>query len=183
MLNKCAAERTRLRTFVSSSSGCRCGSNMAKQSRDRGGWPLTERQFECIEQYWKRKSAKEIAIELGISYHSVEKHLGQVREKLGAKTTIEAAKMMFGDDEQLAVRPYYEAPELTPALSVGQVTPSSQASYDRTGVTTETAPLNPFGAGMTLFLILAAAVGSILAVAALIAAAEGANQLGRAMFS
>lgn len=40
------------------------------------------------------KSAKEIAVDLGISHHAVEKRLKMARTKLGATSSLEAARML-----------------------------------------------------------------------------------------
>ncbi|UUR08138.1 LuxR C-terminal-related transcriptional regulator [Sphingomonas glaciei] len=156
---------------------------MTNVSEKRGDWPLTDRQFQCLEGFWARKTSKQIALELSISHHSVEKHLLACRERLQVSSSAEAARMIFAGDEALAVRPYYEASELHPDAAMSQRSGTHQLPCGSVGVTTEMAPLNRFGAGMTLFLILAIALGSILAVAGLIAAAQGANELGSALLS
>jgi len=55
---------------------------------------LTEREKVCLGQWLQHKSAKEIAPELGISHHAVEKRLKMARIKLGATTSLEAARML-----------------------------------------------------------------------------------------
>lgn len=156
---------------------------MTKVSERRGDWPLTDRQFQCLEGFWARKTSKQIALELGISHHSVEKHLLACRERLQVSSSVEAARMVFAEDDALAVRPYYEASELHPDVSMPHRSVTHEQPSGLVGVTTEIAPINKFGAGMTLLLILAVALGSILGVAGLIAAAQGANELGSAFLS
>jgi DNA-binding CsgD family transcriptional regulator len=52
---------------------------------DRESLPrLTERERVCLRQWLQHKSAKEIAGDLGISHHAVEKRLKMARTKLGA---------------------------------------------------------------------------------------------------
>ena len=55
---------------------------------------LTEREKVCLRQWLNHKSAKEIAAELGISHHAVEKRLKMARTKLGATSSLEAARML-----------------------------------------------------------------------------------------
>jgi DNA-binding CsgD family transcriptional regulator len=55
---------------------------------------LTEREKVCLRQWLQHKSAKEIAAGLGISHHAVEKRLKMARVKLGATSSLEAARML-----------------------------------------------------------------------------------------
>jgi DNA-binding CsgD family transcriptional regulator len=55
---------------------------------------LSEREKVCLRQWLNHKSAKEIAADLGISHHAVEKRLKLARMKLGATSSLEAARML-----------------------------------------------------------------------------------------
>ncbi len=55
---------------------------------------LTEREKVSLQQWLQHKTAKEIAIDLGISHHAVEKRLRMARIKLGAASSLEAARML-----------------------------------------------------------------------------------------
>src|SRR4051812_37792162 len=55
---------------------------------------LTEREKICLRQWLQHKSAKEIAQDVGISHHAVEKRLKMARTKLGATSSLEAARML-----------------------------------------------------------------------------------------
>jgi DNA-binding CsgD family transcriptional regulator len=55
---------------------------------------LTEREKLCLRQWLQHKSAKEIAADLGISHHAVEKRLKMARTKLGATSSLAAARML-----------------------------------------------------------------------------------------
>jgi DNA-binding CsgD family transcriptional regulator len=55
---------------------------------------LTEREKVCLRQWLQHKSAKEIAADLGISHHAVEKRLKMARTKLGATSSLEAARLL-----------------------------------------------------------------------------------------
>lgn len=57
---------------------------------------LTEREKEVLRAWLEHKSAKEIAIDLGITHHAVEKRLKMARTKLGVATSLEAARMLAG---------------------------------------------------------------------------------------
>jgi DNA-binding CsgD family transcriptional regulator len=59
---------------------------------------LTEREKVCLRQWLQHKSAKEIAADLGISHHAVEKRLKMARTKLGATSSLAAARML-GESE------------------------------------------------------------------------------------
>src|SRR4051794_39931783 len=62
---------------------------------DRGSLSrLTEREKVCLQQWLQHKSAKEIAADLGISHHAVEKRLKMARTKLGATSSLEAARVL-----------------------------------------------------------------------------------------
>lgn len=55
---------------------------------------LTPREKEALRAWHAHKSAKEIAIDLGITHHAVEKRLKMARTKLGAASSREAARML-----------------------------------------------------------------------------------------
>jgi DNA-binding CsgD family transcriptional regulator len=55
---------------------------------------LTEREKEALRLWLDRRTAEEIALDLGISHHAVEKRLKMARTKLGAATSLEAARIL-----------------------------------------------------------------------------------------
>jgi DNA-binding CsgD family transcriptional regulator len=55
---------------------------------------LTEREKEVLRAWLGHKSAKEIALDLGITHHAVEKRLKMARTKLAAGSSLEAARML-----------------------------------------------------------------------------------------
>src|SRR3954453_15931737 len=71
---------------------------------------LTERENICLRQWLQHKSAKEIAQDVGISHHAVEKRLKMARTKLGATSSLEAARML-GEAEDYG-RGVPQSPEL-----------------------------------------------------------------------
>lgn len=144
-------------------------------------WGLTARQMACLQLFWSRKSAKEIGQELGISHHSVEKHLLACRERLGVQTSMEAARIVFGADDRITVRPYYDASEVLSGASNLQMRSSPTAHQKLWGEASALVWINRFGTGASLAVITAVAFGSICAVALLIAVGEGITQLGRSL--
>ena len=71
---------------------------------------LTEREKACLRQWLNHKSAKEIAADFGISHHAVEKRLKMARTKLGATSSLEAARML-GEAEGYG-QPVARSPDL-----------------------------------------------------------------------
>jgi DNA-binding CsgD family transcriptional regulator len=55
---------------------------------------LTEREKEVLRAWLNHKSAKEIALDFGITHHAVEKRLKMARTKLDAGSSLEAARML-----------------------------------------------------------------------------------------
>ena len=55
---------------------------------------LTAKERECLHLWLEHKTAKEIALDLGISHHAVEKRLKMARSKLNVATSLEAARVL-----------------------------------------------------------------------------------------
>jgi DNA-binding CsgD family transcriptional regulator len=55
---------------------------------------LTEREKECLRRWLDHQTAKEIALDLGISPHAVEKRLKMARTKLGLSSSLQAARLL-----------------------------------------------------------------------------------------
>jgi DNA-binding CsgD family transcriptional regulator len=55
---------------------------------------LTPKERECLERWMNHATAKEIALDLGVSHHAVEKRLKSARAKLGVATSLEAARLL-----------------------------------------------------------------------------------------
>ncbi|TCD02226.1 histidine kinase [Erythrobacteraceae bacterium CFH 75059] len=55
---------------------------------------LTAKERECLRRWRDHATAKEIALDLGISHHAVEKRLKSARQKLGVATSLEAARLL-----------------------------------------------------------------------------------------
>lgn len=55
---------------------------------------LTAKERECLTRWLTHATAKEIALDLGVSHHAVEKRLKSARQKLGVFTTLDAARLL-----------------------------------------------------------------------------------------
>lgn len=81
---------------------------------------LTAREKEVLRAWLAHKSAKEIALDLGITHHAVEKRLKMARTKLDVATSLEAARMLAaveGYGQTVTAPPDVSAsPSLLPSL-------------------------------------------------------------------
>lgn len=84
---------------------------------------LTEREKVCLRQWLQHKSAKEIAADLHISHHAVEKRLKMARTKLGTTSSLQAARLLSQSEG------YGRTVPQTPDLHAHTLQP--QASYVR----------------------------------------------------
>lgn len=73
---------------------------------------LTEAERECLGRCLRHQTAKEMALDLGISPHAVEKRLKMARAKLGLSSSLEAAKLVEKFDRSDRLGPH--SSELTP---------------------------------------------------------------------
>jgi DNA-binding CsgD family transcriptional regulator len=55
---------------------------------------LTKAERECLKRCLSRQTAKQMALDLGVSPHAVEKRLKMARAKLGLSSSLEAAKLV-----------------------------------------------------------------------------------------
>jgi DNA-binding CsgD family transcriptional regulator len=141
---------------------------------------LSPRQEECLRGVLELKSAKQIARDLGISPHAVEKHLRLCREKFGVTTTAEAARKfarLQGSD--------FPHSGVSGLVALGRsadegvvlehpVKPSLAALEDTFGVLSGDHPLTP---RQTLLTIAAVSFASIVGLLLLVACAEGIRRL------
>lgn len=142
---------------------------------------LTARQLECLDGFWNRKRPKEIAVELGISESAVHKHFLAIREKLGVSSIREAMELVYGD-----VHPpskMYQSIEsdvhsLSSPTHYGHVSGSSEIDPD---MASEQLLINKLGPAATLLAIVGVGIGSVIGVAALVAAAEGMTKIWGAL--
>lgn len=142
---------------------------------------LTARQLQCLQGFWQRKTAKQIGRDLGITHYAVEKHLLAVRQQLGVTSSAAAANLVFEGQRDPTVKPYYDGAELAAAGISPDPERASAIGILGAEAASNRPPINTLSAGMTMLAILTVAVGSILALAVLIAAAQGVNQLWKAL--
>lgn len=76
---------------------------------------LTPKERECLSRWLGHATAKEIALDLGISHHAVEKRLKAARQKLGVATSLEAARLLEAA-ESYGSRSYGQAASQSPEL-------------------------------------------------------------------
>ena len=55
---------------------------------------LTDNEKECLRRRLRQQTAKEMALDLGVSPHAVEKRLKMARTKLGLSSSLEAARLL-----------------------------------------------------------------------------------------
>lgn len=84
---------------------------------------LSAKQCECLELVLKRKTSKQIAIELGISRYTVDQRLDIARRRLGAEDRQEAASIYAGLKEGIQAFVYDESSQPSPS-SVSAQPPS-----------------------------------------------------------
>ena len=59
---------------------------------------LTDNEKECLRRRLQQQTAKEMALELGVSPHAVEKRLKMARAKLGLSSSLEAARLLAASE-------------------------------------------------------------------------------------
>lgn len=74
---------------------------------------LTIAERECLKRCLNHQTAKQMAIDLGISPHAVEKRLKMARAKLGLSSSLEAAKLVESVDQSGRLGP--SSSDLSPA--------------------------------------------------------------------
>jgi DNA-binding CsgD family transcriptional regulator len=60
---------------------------------------LTDNEKDCLRRWMLPQTAKEIALDLGISPHAVEKRLKMARAKLGLSSSLQAARLLAANEE------------------------------------------------------------------------------------
>ncbi len=93
---------------------------------------LTEREREALRGWLQHKTAKEIALDLGISHYAVEKRLKTSRLKLGVSSSLEAARFLASQEgygltgaqapdlsaDRPAVQPWLTRPRIMGAMAM-----------------------------------------------------------------
>jgi DNA-binding CsgD family transcriptional regulator len=55
---------------------------------------LTDREKDCLRRLLRHQTAKEMAIDMGISPHAIEKRLKMARTKLGVSSSLQASRLL-----------------------------------------------------------------------------------------
>jgi DNA-binding CsgD family transcriptional regulator len=79
------------------------------QTGEQGGAALarlTANEKECLRRRLLPQTAKEMVIDLGISPHAVEKRLKMARAKLGVSSSLAAARLLAGAEEDQLLVPH-----------------------------------------------------------------------------
>src|SRR5690606_4598292 len=67
---------------------------------------LTDNEKECLRRRLQQQTAKEMALELGVSPHAVEKRPKIARAKLGLSSSREAARLLAATEEYQRTGPH-----------------------------------------------------------------------------
>lgn len=85
---------------------------------------LTDNEKECLRRRLQQQTAKEMALELGVSPHAVEKRLKMARTKLGLSSSLEVARLLAATEEYQLTGPQ--------AAGLLAASPASEKRFDRT---------------------------------------------------
>lgn len=142
---------------------------------------LTDLQLQCLEGFWNRRSAKQIAAELDISEAWVNKNLAAVRRKLHVNSSAEAAAIVFGGKRGSIKSYYYQETDLPQQRCAPdqELVGANGTSFG--SMASERALINNFGVGQTLGLIFAVALGVIAGLLLMLQAALGIHTLWAAL--
>ena len=80
---------------------------------------LPEHQRICLRKVLEHKSSKEIAIELGISPHTVDQRLKSAMQNLGVGSRVAAARLLAEHETPVYQPLVYQSPELAELPAVG----------------------------------------------------------------
>ena len=84
---------------------------------------LTDNEKECLRRRLQQQTAKEMALELGVSPHAIEKRLKMARTKLGLSSSLEAARLLVVSEGYQRTGP--------PAADLPAMPPASEKRIDR----------------------------------------------------
>jgi DNA-binding CsgD family transcriptional regulator len=115
---------------------------------------LTEREKEALRAWLNHKSAKQIALDLGITHHAVEKRLKMARTKLGAGSSLEAARMLAEAEGTAAGAAQGYGQAVTAAPELAPLAPRRPSWRPR--------PIAIGGIAMSLALVLALAAAPVV---------------------
>jgi DNA-binding CsgD family transcriptional regulator len=91
---------------------------------------LTKAERECLKRCLSHQTAKQMALDLGVSPHAVEKRLKMARAKLGLSSSLDAAKLVETLERSHRLGPY--SSDLPSATAGADEQASLPAPRDRT---------------------------------------------------
>lgn len=59
---------------------------------------LTDREKDCLRRRLRHQTAKEMAIDMGVSPHAIEKRLKMARTKLGVSSSLQASRLLAASE-------------------------------------------------------------------------------------
>jgi DNA-binding CsgD family transcriptional regulator len=142
---------------------------------------LSELELKCLEGFWNRRSAKQIAADHGISEGWVNKNLQNIRRKLHVNSSAEAAAIIFGGKRGSIKSYYYQETGLQETVGPVDHRWAAADDFSSAAAASERALINNFGVGRTLGLILAVAIGVIAAMLLMLQAVLGLKMLWQAL--
>jgi len=175
-----------------------------QMNHDTGLARLTRGQLECLALVYQHLSSKEIAVELGISSHTVDQRIRQALHHLGVERRTEAARMAAAAG---LLEPYqrliHQPPHIDAAAGLGEFdgAVSHQIRHaDRAGgtgssrdmteqspvgrlaslplpIATRSRPRNEMSVGLRLMWILLISIGSMFAIGMYLAGLESLSRL------
>jgi DNA-binding CsgD family transcriptional regulator len=110
----------------------------------RGAAALPEHQRICLRKVLEHKSSKEIALELGISPHTVDQRLKAAMQTLGVSTRVAAARQLAQHEGSVYPPLVYQSPDIAAAAAIASSEPvnggGAGVPHRRTVVREERAP-------------------------------------------
>lgn len=141
---------------------------------------LTGLQLKCLDGFWNRRSAKQIAADLRISEAWVNKNLMTARRKLHVNSSAEAAAIVFGGKRGSIKSYYYQETDLQEIGRAGDQRLAGEGAGSLATAASERPLLNRYGPLATIAGIVLVALASIIGVALTIDAGQGLYQLWKA---
>lgn len=141
---------------------------------------LTELQLKCLEGFWNRRSAKQIAGDLGISEAWVNKNLLGARRKLHVNSSADAATIVFGAKPASIKTYYYQETGVSGEAPAADHSGASAIASPIVGAASERPLINRYQPLTILGGIILVAFVSIIAVSLMVDAGQGLYQLWKA---
>jgi hypothetical protein len=142
---------------------------------------LTELQLKCLEGFWNRKPAKQIAADLSISEAWVHKNLMVVRRQLQVSSSADAAAIVFGPKTGGIKNYYYQETDLPEIPRSKDQVLAGRRDQASGPVTSERALINNLGVGQTLGRVFLVAIGAIAGLLLILQSAVGIQHLWAAL--